>query len=271
MEIGSGYQVKVNIDNNNPFIVKKTYRHKNLFYLANKQIEVQEQIKLTIKDDLENLMYVKIPHIISSKKTEETIEIVMDRIYNIFDTEDETLPMLNVIITNDKEEINRSPISGRGTVVTLDYVEEVLKTMINESLNEADRNILKTNLVCDYIRELGIIIALLNFKSELKTDDIEIVFGKDSIEDGIFKFYILDFDRCTKYNLNDLLEHRSKNTRIYNKTYDMLGRKDYFEFKTLKKEYKKSFKEGYESIAIKYIPIDFIKEILDDLDRSSKI
>lgn len=215
-KIGEGWKVSVYANSSEPKYIAKVYENKQLVNLANAEMNMLLHIQKEI--NLDNFKYVKIPKLVEYDTTDIHIVHIFERVYNIEDTDiNNPSEMLHVYITNNPNEKIPQKISGRGKIVTLDQIEKY----INES-------ILK-----EYIYEMGRIFGLLNFKAKVITDDIEIVFGKDSVNDTQFKFYILDFDRVSTLYMSEA------------KYIDILGRKDYFIFSTLKDIYKNKFYDGY--------------------------
>jgi hypothetical protein len=107
--------------------------------------------------------------------------------------------------------------------------------------------------------------GMLTFDLKVKLDDFEIVFGKDSVDDETYKFYIIDFDRC--FFIEDMEEEvkdfiKNPDTPKYMK---YLGRMDYFNFSKLKESYKENFKNGYLSIAKKYGFSAFASAIIENI------
>ena len=116
--------------------------------------------------------------------------------------------------------------------------------------------------------ELGKLLALLNFKAELRLTDIEFVIGKDSI-DGKIKIYIVDFDRVKRHNLSFL---KSIMNDPRHKTYSgELIDPEYFNFSTMNtidngKNFKDAFTSGYISTAKEYDAEEIAIRVLKTLE-----
>jgi len=215
-KIGAGWNVSVYANSSEPMYIAKVYENSNLKYLADTEMNMLLHIQNKI--NLDEFKYIKIPKLLEYGTTDMGIVHIFERVYNINDTDiNNPSDMLHVYITNNPTTPVPEKIAGRGNIVTLDEIEKY----INEDLLQ------------EYMYELGRIFGLLNFKALVISDDIEIVFGKDSINDNHFKFYILDFDRVKDFYVSDA------------KYIDILGRKDYFIFPTLNDIYKNKFYDGY--------------------------
>jgi hypothetical protein len=229
LTIGLGYKVKVYAHKILPNYVLKLYENNPEKDLINTEEEIN---KIITEHALNNIHeYVKIPRLLEIDKTLDSEKHLFQRIYNYKDTKiDEPNEQLHVYITNKGTDIS----TYRGRIVDLDFIESI----IGEELLQ------------QYLYQLGQLFAQLNFIAKIKTDDIEIIFGKQSIDADISTFYIVDFDRCKKYNLNNYISQRNLINLIdKGNNFELLGRKDYFDFRTIKQTYKDNFISGYMNIA----------------------
>lgn len=239
--IGRGYKVVVYIERDIVDRIYKMYYSQNVFYLAERQFRIQEIIKTNLIDI--PLQYVKIPNILSILRTDENIIIEFERVYNIYDTEpNNPSQMLNVILTNNTTKPKN--ISGRGTIFTLNDIE----------------GIIGTDMCHIYLYELGKFFAILNFNIGIIINDIEIMFGKENVSDTEYKFYVLDFDRCTQFNLIDENSEKVKelfDEKEYNWSYqNLFNFTENIQKDKIKREFLDSFKKGYVETANFYgIPI----------------
>lgn len=243
-EIGAGHRVSVYTKKDNPIHVFKEYQKEDLEYLLNTQIKIQGHIQETIKDELTRFTNVKIPKLLYFDK--ETRTIIFDRVYNPFDTDiNSPSHMLHFKLTNDVSE--KSDDVGRGTTILLPEVYTLLDTYPIDLLG------------C--MSELGELCALLNFKCELILKDIEIVIGKDSIDDDKLKLYLLDFDSV------HLIEgHISK----YKPGLLELIEDEYFQWKSdqSSSEFIRAFTESYMRIAIEHNGKEHADKIIEKLSSS---
>ena len=240
--IGEGYKVLVYTKNDIDNRIFKTYGDKNVFHLALKQIEVQTFIQDNL-DENDFFLYVKIPKIISIDINDNYITIEFERIYNIEDTDiNVSSSMLNVILTNN--EIKPRPIAGRGSILTLNDIEEKIgKIKLKE-----------------YLYELGKLFAILNYKIGIIINDIEIVFGKNSITDINYKFFILDFDRCRIIDLKNETIKKLINDGKY--VFNILKLREYIDIN--KFNYIKDFKDGYINTGLTFnIKEEVLKEVFE--------
>jgi|UniRef100_A0A6C0IVA0 hypothetical protein len=242
-EIGAGYRVSVYTKKDNQIHVFKEYQIEELEDLTNTQIEIQSHIQETIKDELTRFTNVKIPKLLYFDK--ETRTIIFDRVYNPFDTDiNNPSPMLHFKLTNDLSK--KSYVAGRGSIILLPEVSTLLGTYQIDLLG------------C--MSELGELCALLNFKCELILRDIEIVIGKDRIDNKL-KLYLLDFDRV------HLCEgHINK----YRPGLLRLIEDEYFQWKSDQSSspFIRAFTESYMRIAIEHNSKEHADKIIEKLSSS---
>ena len=227
--IGTGYNVEVYIDKKEPNVVYKIYKYTDESkILAEKQIEIQTYIQDNLTYD--NIKNIRIPNLYEYSIDSEENEIVLtfDRIYNINDTNyDNPESMINIILSNNS--VEQREVAGRGITKNLNYVEQKI------SVYETRK----------YMMQLGRLFARLNYKLFIKLDDIEIVFGKSKIDTRSYKLYVIDFDRCSKFNV----ENPEIKTRIFDGTYAKLGLllnlRNYTEYDKLSEANKYNFEYGY--------------------------
>ena len=227
--IGLGYKVKVFAHKILPNYVLKLYENNPEKKLIDIEEEVNRLIMIHKLNDF--YKYVKIPRLLEIDKTLNSEKHLFERIYNYQDTKiDEPNSQVHVRITNKRT----NDTTYRGRLVDLDFIESI----IGEELLQ------------QYLYQLGQLFAQLNFIAQIKTDDIEIIFGKQSIDADIPTFYIVDFDRCETYDLDKYIS-RPTLIKLIENGFDnqLLGRKDYFDFRSIKKTYKDNFISGYMSIA----------------------
>jgi hypothetical protein len=242
-EIGAGYRVSVYTKKDNQNHVFKEYQIEELEDLTNTQIEIQSHIQETIKDELTRFTNVKIPKLLYFDK--ETRTIIFDRVYNPFDTDiNNPSPMLHFKLTNDLSK--KYSVAGRGSVILLPEVSILSDT------HQID--------LIGCMSELGELCALLNFKCELILSDIEIVIGKDSINDKL-KLYLLDFDRVRlcKGHINK-----------YHPGLLNLIEDEYFQWKSdqFSSPFIRAFTESYMRIAIDHNGKEHAAKIIEKLSSS---
>lgn len=223
--IGKGHGRKVLIKIDEPKFVYKVFEPYHDTDLSSKQCAIQEYIQTIQETQLYFL--VKIPKLYSCKTDETTGETTLkfQRIYNITDTDiNNPKPPTNILLLNDD---NIDAYSD-----TKDKPLNYIKQFVDEDT---------------YVRmiyQLGQLFSVLNFKCQLKTDDVEIVFGKLKI-DGPPKLFILDFDQCESYNLESTLQLMETEPRFSQQDFNILGRKHQMTLKKLDTEIKSIFAEGY--------------------------
>ena len=234
--IGSGYNVKVYIDKTEPEYIHKVYKYtEESLKLAQKQIDVQTYIQ----DNLtyENINNIRIPNLYEYSFDSEENEIVLtfDRIFNINDTDiNNPSKIINIILSNNS--VDQTEVAGRGITKNLNYLEAII-------------HVYKTR---EYMGELGRLFARLNYQLFIQLDDIEIIFGKSKIDSHKYKLYIIDFDRCSKFDVGT----PEKKQRIFDGTYAKLGLlinlRNYTEYNKLSQVNKLNFETGYITEAYKY-------------------
>jgi len=242
-EIGAGYNVKVCIDTENLKLIYKIYTNPDVFTLADKQIEIQG----IIQGKLDNLEHVKIPKLLDVNRTDDVVKLIFERIYNPYDN-DPNNPnmMLNILIASGQ---SVSKIAGRGDIVTLDIAEKLM----------GKEKLLLT------VHQLGEMFGLLNFKAQIVLDDIEIVIGKDSIDDQNLKFYLLDFDRAYTYNLESALNFITSNPRFSKHDFNLFGQRECFDYSSIDQNYKVAFNSGYMKIASQYNATQLANNVLQKI------
>lgn len=240
--IGEGYKVSVETTLDENIIVKR-YTSDIVFRLARKQIEIQERIQefSFLLDEYEN---VKIPKLLDVTESEEEIVLTMERIHNYYDGKE---LMTHVHIEELEHREKRKHVAGRGFSYNLEEFEEELGV----------------ELIHTMIRELAEILAILNFVCELRLSDIELILGK---KDGRPILYIVDFDRASKYDLQECLAFRLTNKAYLDMSFDLLRVSEYINLDKAKQEYSILFIQSYQSKAAEYdIPERFIDAILNKL------
>lgn len=222
--IGRGHRVNVMIKIGDSNFVYKIFQPGHDKNLAQKQCNIQKKIQEF--DEIIMFKNVKIPKLFSCKSddTGEMMTLKFQRIYNIVDTDiNEPLQPTNILLRFDED---------------LDSYEK----------NDKPLNYIKQYMDIDtyrrYIYELGQLFGILNFLCQIKTDDVEIIFGKLKI-DGLPKLFVIDFDQCTEYNLDRILQMMNNDSKLANFDFDILGRKHDMSLKNLDDESKQIFGDGY--------------------------
>lgn len=222
--IGRGYKVKVLIKIDEPRFVYKVFEPSHDRELSTKQCEIQNNIERV--EETTTLVYVKIPKLFTCVRdsTGQTI-LKMQRIYNIMDTDinSPTQPTNILLLTDDNIESYNDKIDK-----PLNYITQFIdETRYNQ-----------------YVYQLGQMFGILNFLCQIKTDDVEIVFGKLRI-DGPPKLFVLDFDQCVSYNLEKTLEMMTTNIKYAEYDFDILGRKQQMTLNKLSQKIRYIFNDGY--------------------------
>jgi hypothetical protein len=222
--IGTGHKVKVLVEIDEPRFVYKVFEPSHNKILSTKQCTIQQQIQRF--EEITTLFYVKIPKLFSciTDDTGETI-LKFERVYNINDTD-----------------IN-NPTQPTNILLRLDADIDAYNDKNDKPLNYITQFVDET-VYRECVSQLGKMFGLLNFLCQIKTDDVEIVFGKLTI-DGPPKLFILDFDQCQSYTLEKLLIFINSNVRYLKYDFDILGRKHDMTLNKLGEELKSIFNNGY--------------------------
>lgn len=248
--IGTGYKVKVLVKLGEPKFVYKVFEQSHDIELSRKQCSIQQKIQTF--DETSMFFDVKIPKLYSCREDSlgETI-LKFQRIYNISDTDiDNPTQPINILLKND--DIDK-------------YIDKKDKPL----------NYIKTIIGNDvyhrYVYDLGGLFAILNFMCQIKTDDVEIVFGKLKI-DGPPRLFIMDFDQCNSYNLQNILDNFITNPKYRNMDFDILGRKHQMTLRELDTESRNFFNNGYSTYAkttdaYRTTPIELEKLVNNILDN----
>lgn len=221
--IGRGHKVKVLVEIDEPRFVYKVFEPSHDKTLSTKQCKIQEKIQSF--EEITRLFYVKIPKLFSciTDDTGETI-LKFERVYNINDTD-----------------IN-NPTQPTNILLRLDADIDAYNDKNDKPLNYITQFVDET-VYRECVNQLGKMFGILNFLCQIKTDDVEIVFGKLTI-DGPPKLFILDFDQCQSYTLEKLLIFINSNVRYSGYDFDILGRKHVMTLNKLG-ELKFIFNDGY--------------------------
>ena len=223
--IGKGHGRKVLIKIGEPRFVYKVFEPYHDTELSSKQCAIQQYIQTIEETSLYFL--VKIPKLYSCKTDQATgiTTLKFQRIYNITDTDiNNPIQPTNILLLNDDNIDAYNDTKDK----PLDYIKQYV-----------DEDTYKR-----MIYELGQMFSVLNFKCQIRTDDVEIVFGKLKI-DGPPKLFILDFDQCDIYNLESTLQLMETETKFSHQDFSILGRKHQMTLKKLDTEIKSIFAEGY--------------------------
>ena len=221
--IGRGHKVKVLVEIDEPRFVYKVFEPSHDKTLSTKQCKIQEKIQSF--EEITRFSYVKIPELISCE-TDDTGQTILkfERVYNINDTD----------INNPSQPTN--------ILLRLDDDIDAYNDKNDKPLNYI-RQFVDETVYRECINQLGNMFGILNFLCQIKTDDVEIVFGKLTI-DGPPKLFILDFDQCQSYTLEKLLIFINSNVRYSGYDFDILGRKHVMTLNKLG-ELKFIFNDGY--------------------------
>ena len=225
--IGTGYKVKVLVKLGEPKFVYKVFEPLHDIELSRKQCSIQQKIQTF--EETSMFFYVKIPKLYSCREDSsgETI-LKFQRIYNMSDRDiDNPTQPINVLLKND--DIDK-------------YIDKK-----DKPLNYI-KSIIGDDTYHRYIFYLGGLFSILNFMCQIKTDDVEIVFGKLKI-DGPPKLFIMDFDQCNNYNLENILRNFITKPKYSNMDFDILGRKHQMTLREVDVETRNLFKDGYLTYA----------------------
>jgi hypothetical protein len=245
--IGRGYKVKVLVKIDEPRFVYKVFEPAHDRELSTKQCNIQKHIQSVEQTTIFSL--VKIPKLFSCITDDDGRTIIkFQRIYNINDTDinSPTQP-INILMRNDDirdyNDKNDKPVN---------YITQFL---------DEDKYRL-----CIY--QLGQMFGVLNFICQIKTDDVEIVFGKLKI-DGPPKLFILDFDQCVSYNLEAILRTIESDSKFSRSDFDILGRKHYMTLNKLDEEIRHIFYDGYLTypIMLNVQTLNIAKNILNNYSK----
>jgi len=225
--IGTGYKVQVLVKLGEPRFVFKIYEPSHDTELSKKQCSIQEKIQTF--EEIYTFFDVKIPKLYSCREDSSGQTILkFQRIYNMSDRDiDNPTQPINILLKND--DIDKY-------IDKKDKPLNYIKTIIGDDMYHS------------YIFDLGGLFAILNFICQIKTDDVEIVFGKLKI-DGPPKLFIIDFDQCNSYNLENILTKFITMPKYSNMDFDILGRKHQMTLRELDIESRNSFKDGYLTYA----------------------
>lgn len=238
--IGTGYKVTVETTPDERVVIKR-YSNPNVFDLAEKQIMIHTRIQ-KYSHMFDKFQNVKIPKLLGYEKSETEIILRFERVHNYLE-----LPkMSHVHISNETKIVD---FAGRGKTFQIPYFEHYVGH----------------EKICDYIRELGIIIALLNYQCQIRLHDIEFVMGQGETTPIL---YILDFDRCDICKIDKILELRETSPLMEAYDYGLLKIREYIDLGNLSSEYVDIFVNAYTSESLIYgIPERLIEAALNTLKR----
>lgn len=173
------------------------------------------------------------------------LEIILrfERVYNYLD-----IPEMSHVHISNKTEVRHH--AGRGYTFPIDYFEKYV-----------DREV-----IFNYVKELGEILALLNYQCQIRLHDIEFVIGQGLTTP---RLYILDFDRCDICDINMIIEKREENELMRSYDYRLLKIREYLDLANLSEDLIDIFMSSYILKSMEFnIPPELVDIILKNLTRN---